>query len=376
MSIVDANERYEPNVVVTGIISLALVLAIAAALVAGVTAVAGTDFFLNWVGTFFMCATPFQIMMAVVWEHNTPASVGRMSQPMKGIALTAMFLLAGTVVTPILLYTVGHGVLTPILIHYVIQSVGLSLLVFIVFGCWPICKLTDNKMLLGLGALVYCYILNFIIFKICYNYSFFEGAPFYTATIDPGGFFNGITALSFAVTAVAMVMVLIMFEMWPVPQIAKSGVQPTFGLIGTAYVLLVSALVYYLFVFVMGMEPMDFMVRGPVCIIFGAFLVDNMMQFQLFANLQQPIRGVAKTLVCIVSAVAMYQLYSLVLPWFVGSVLPAGPAAGYAKEAWVATAMLGITFPVINIVSGAFEFWPVKRVGKDTSALLVGVNET
>ncbi|WP_264753763.1 hypothetical protein [Ferrovum myxofaciens] len=28
---------------------------------------------------------------------------------------------------------------------------------------------------------------------------------------------------------------------------------------------------------------------------------------------------------------------------------------------WVATALLGITFPVINLVSGYFAFWPLKR---------------
>jgi len=103
------------------------------------------------------------------------------------------------------------------------------------------------------------------------------------------------------------------------------------------------------------------MVRWPVCIIFGAFLVDNMMQFQLFATMKQPFKGVAKLLLCLIGAFVMYRLYEWALPLFVGSELPAGPATGYAKEAWIGTAMLGVTFPVINIVSGAFDFWPIKR---------------
>jgi hypothetical protein len=350
-----------PNFIITGVIATAVVLVVAGLLVAGFTQVGGLTFFLDWAGTFFMCATPFQIMMAVVWGNQLPDAVGQMEQPMKGVVLTAMFVLAGAIVMPILLFTVGQGVMTPILIHYVIQSVGVALLVLIVFGCWPICKLTDNKFVLGIGTLIYCYVLNFVLFKLFYNYSFLAGAPFYDSVFDPGGLFNGITALTFAVTVAAMVMVLAMFETWPVPGIVKNPSQPASGLVGAVIVLLVSAALYYSCVSVLGMEAMDFMVQGPVCIIFGAFLVDNMMQFQLFANLQQPIKGIAKTVVCLLGAVVMYQFYAFVLPYFVGHHLEAGPAGNYGHEIWIATAMLGITFPVINFVSGAFEFWPVKR---------------
>jgi len=360
MNDVQESERHPPFLV-TGIAGIFVVLAIAAALVAGFTRAYGTDFYLLWVGTFFMCATPFQIMMAVVWRHEIPAPVARMAQPLKGLTLTAMFLLAGVILMPTLLYTVGQGVLTPMFVHYVIQSVGVGLLVIIIFGGWPVTKLTDNNILLGVGIVIYCYLLNFVLFKLFYHYNFFEGAPFYTAALDPGGLFNGITALTFAVTAVAMVMVVIMFEMWPVSKLVQPDNQPVFGVLGTVYILVISAAVYYLFVAVIGMEPMDFMVKGPVCVIFGAFLVDNMMQFQLFAGMPQPAKGIAKSAVCLIAAAGMYQLYRAVLPLFVGSDLSVGPEGGYAQEVWIATAMLGITFPVINIVSGAFEFWPVRR---------------
>lgn len=359
------------NIITTGLLGLILVLAISTALIAGFTTATSTDFFLNWVGTFFLCGTPFQIMLAVVWGHQIPKSFGKMSQPLKGLALTGMFALAATVVLTILFFTAGQGQMTPIFIHLCIQSVGVSLLVMIVFGCWPVNKLTNNTVLLGLGTLIYCYILNFILFKIFYDYSFFQGAPFYNEALNPGGLFNGITALTFAVTVVAFVMVLVMFEMWPVPKIVKGGQQPWFGLVGTVWILIISALVYFVFVGVIGMEPMDFMVQGPVCIIFGAFLVDNMMQFQLFSSMQQPLRGLAKSVVCLIGALFMYRLYEWALPLFVGADLPAGAATGYAKEAWIGTAMLGITFPVINTVAGAFEFWPIKRTGLKDDAQAV-----
>lgn len=353
------------NIVRTGVSALLLVLLISSALVAGFTAAFGTEFFVNWVGTFFLCGTPFQIMMAVVWRHQVPRFAGTASQPLKGVILTGLFVLAGAVITPILFYLVGHGVMSPILIHYAIQSVGISLLVIIVFGCWPVNKFIDNKVLLGLGTLVYCYVLSFVIFKLFYDYSFFSGAAFFDDSLNPGGMFNGITALTFAVTAVAFVVVLIMFEMWPASAIVKNGSQPVFGLVGTLFVLLLSAITCYLFVSVIGMEPMNFMVQGPVSIIFGAFLVDNMMQFQLFDKLKQPIRGFAKSVVCVAGALLMYRLYDWALPLFTGKELPTGPESGYLREAWIGTAMLGITFPVINIVSGAFAFWPVRRSGDE-----------
>ncbi len=350
------------NFITIGVLGTLMVLGLSGALITTITDSADTDFFINWAGTFFMCATPFQIMMAVVWKHEYPNVLKKMSTPIEGLTLTLLFLLAGCIITPVLIFTVGQGSLTPILIHYIIQSVGLSLLVIIVFDCWPIRQFTSNPLLLGLGTLLYCYILDFILFSIFYDYSFMSSAPFYTESLNPNGLFNAITSLSFAVTAVAFVMVLIMFEMWPVPQIAKGGNQPLFGFIATLLILLLSGLTYYLFVELLKIEPMEYMVRGPVCIIFGAFIVDNMMQFQLFSTLKQPLKGAAKMLVCLVCAGAMYELYEWILPYIAGEDLPSGPSTGYAKEAWIATAMLGITFPIINIVSGAFKFWPIKRL--------------
>lgn len=353
--------KQTPSIVVTGVIGILMVLLIAATLIKSFTVILGTTIYLDWVGTFFMFATPFQIMMAIVWGNAFPEQLGNMRQPLKGLALLLMFLLAGTLCAFVLLYTVGQGVMTPILIHYVIQSVAVSLFVIIAFGCWPVSKLTGNKLFLGVGTLVYCYLLDFVIFKIFYNYSFFEGLPFYTVALDPGGLINGITALTFAVTAVSLLMVLTLFNMWPITRFIKPDNQPVFGLAVTSVVLLATALVYSLFVTLMGIDPMVFMVRGPVCIIFGSFLVSNMMQFQLFVATEQPWRGLALTAFCLLGAAIMYQLYQMAIPLFTGNELPAGHEGAYLQEIWIATAMLGITFPVINFVSGAFDFWPVKR---------------
>lgn len=353
--------KLDPEKIITvGLLSILWVLAVTSLFVYLVMRSLGNEVFVGWVNLLFMCATPFQIMMAIVWHNNVPQRLSTLSQPKKGFVLTAMFFMAGIIVMPILYFTVGQGILSPILIHFVIQSVVVTLFVFIAFECWPITQFSKNPIVLGLGTLIYCYILNFALFMLFYDYSFFENLPFYAQSLDPKGLFNGITALTFAVTCAAILMLTSMFDMWPTSLFFDSTKQPIFGIVACGQILIIASLVYYVFIVGLAMDPMDFMVKGPVSIIFGTFLVQNMMQFQLLSAMQQPLKGTVKMCICFVSAWLMYQLYQFSLPLLVGENLATGPEQGYAQEIWIATAMLGITFPVINFVSGAFEFWPVK----------------
>ena len=349
------------NYLLVGIMALLLVLAIASTVIITATQTMGTDFFINWVGTFLICGTPFQLMMAIVWRHEYPGFIANVPQPAKGAVLTGLFLLAAAVFTPLLLYTFGQGVLSPIYIHLVVMSVPTCLFVIIIFGSWPFSQFSSNPLIVGIGTLIFCHTLNYLIFITFFNYNFFSDAPFYATSITPEGLFNGFTALTYAVTAASCLMVFLMFEMWPVVMLCTPDKQPFFGLVATALILVVAGIVYGIFVGYLGMEPMDYMVRGPVCIIFGAFIVDNMMQFQLFTNLQQPVKGLVKSSVCLVGAFLMFLLYEAVAPLISGMDLLSGPENNYAKEVWIATAMLGVTFPTINVISGAFDFWPIKK---------------
>lgn len=124
---------------------------------------------------------------------------------------------------------------------------------------------------------------------------------------------------------------------------------------------MLSWLIYYLFVTVLNMDQVDFMVRVPVCMIFGTLLVNNMMQDGLFTHLKQPIRGVILFFCCVFAAVVMHKLYVLASTMHAGYELGTGAKGGYAQEIWIASAMLGVTFPIIFVVSGFFDFWPIKR---------------
>ena len=272
MSKVDAANNSE-NIVSVGLFSILWVLVLTSIFVYLVMRVFGNEVFVGWVSLLFMSATPFQIMMAIVWHNSVPQSLDALAQPLKGIMLTTMFFIASVIVTPILFFTIGQGMLTPILIHFVIQSVVISLFVFIAFGCWPISQFSKNPIVLGIGTLIYCYVLNYALFMLFYDYSFFENLPFYSQSLDPKGLFNGMIAVTFAVTCASMLMIASMFDMWPIPQLLKSKNQALLGIVSTISILLMTSLVYYVFVNWLGMDPMDFMVKGPVSIIFGTFLV-------------------------------------------------------------------------------------------------------
>ncbi len=349
------------SVLITGVIGTGIAFSIAWGLIFAFQYLFGIEFFLNWVGLFFMSATPFQIMLSIMWRNNIPPSRAALAQPIKGIISTLAFIAVGLIVTALLFFLPGQAVMSPILIHYTIVSIGFSLIFITLFDGWPFNQLTNKPVLVGVFTLLASYVVAYIVFTLCFNYSFFQGAPFYSAAVEPGGLFNGFYALTYIATVVSVVVMLALFDFWPVIAIVNTAKQPVFGLLGLALVMSIGTLLFYLGIYVINVDVMDFLVRVPVCLIFGAFLVDNMMQFQLFANTAQPKRGLLKLLLCVICAITMYELYSLILPMLTGTTLPAGPKSGYVKEAWLATATLGVTFPVINIVSAGFEFWPIKR---------------
>ena len=39
----------------------------------------------------------------------------------------------------------------------------------------------------------------------------------------------------------------------------------------------------------------------------------------------------------------------------------AGPEGHYQEELWLASALLGLTFPVLVVVTDYFDFWPLKK---------------
>lgn len=344
----------------TGLISIGVVLSLSALLIV----LLGASHLTDWIATAFMSAIPMQIIVSLVWNHAEPAFVRSLRQPLKGVALTAVIAAAGMIVFNFAFVSVGggHGV-TPMLTHFMIMTVVVTLWLVLIWQCWPFTLLTGSRSMVGMLTLLSCYALAYALWALCFDYSELRhiGKPLYYADIDPSGRFDMWAALVFALTTGATVMTLGLFDFWPIDTLPGASRQPVRGVIGTALVLMIAATVRWLFVGVIGMQQVEYMVRVPVCVAFGVLIVSNIMQFSLFSGMAQPRRGLALLVLAAVIAVASFWLYGLAAIFLNGFELGMGPANGFAREVWIASAMLGVTFPVIFIVSGFFEFWPVKR---------------
>src|ERR1044072_7629229 len=100
---------------------------------------------------------------------------------------------------------------------------------------------------------------------------------------------------------------------------------------------------YYIGVDVMAMDPMLFLVRVPVPFVFGTIVVLNMLHNSTFASLQQPVKGIANTIAAAVVGTALAVMSGAIAPTVTGSLNIGPPTNDY--ERWLASALLGVTFP-------------------------------
>ena len=343
-----------------GLLSILLVLGISAACIAPFN----HDTFINLVSLAFLAATPTMAILGILWDNNKPDAVGQLSQPAKGLALTGITILLGAVVFTLVMYLVGggHGS-TPMVTQYFIMSVVVVIWMVSIWQCWPMTLLSKDPVTVGVLTLIYAYLVAYVLWTIFFDYSILGqmGHPDYYEDIDPKGLFGLWTAAIFFVTAVGIIVVHFLFDLWPIDKLTRGAKQPFRGLIATIYILALAWLVQTIFIGALGMEPVEYMVRVPVCMMFGTFLVSNMMQFSLFSDHQQPIKGLLLLVCVVIAAMLVYELYRWASMLHTGGELATGPGGGFAQENWIASAMLGVTFPVIFMVSGFFGFWPIQR---------------
>lgn len=156
---------------------------------------------------------------------------------------------------------------------------------------------------------------------------------------------------------------LVLFVFWPlsalVPKRRNLGEQPFFGLLAGALTVLVSLVVWGVATRLLEMDPVVYMVRGPVALIFGVFIVLSIFQEAGFTRLKQPLKGAAMTAVAVVLAVAVQVLYGAAAKLIAPGMASGAPT--HELELWLSTAMLGVTFPVIVVFCGALGFWPLVR---------------
>jgi hypothetical protein len=320
--------------------------------------------FIPWAGELAMCLIPFAIVMGMVWQANYPAPAAKLEQPLKGAYLFFINLLVGAIVAGWSIKAVGAFVTppTPPLIFFTIMTVLITFWCVVVFGCWPAAGIKGNHpAFVGFVTLIISYAVAYILWKTLFNFDFMKGAPFYAAVAPPSGAFNAFYSLGFFMTAIAVMLAWVELDFWPLslipPKAPAFGKQPIWGIVVSIIMILITLLIQWIFVDNMGMDIFIYTLKVPICIIFGEFIMLLLMQTAPVQTVKQPGKGIILIILNIILAVVMYYLY-LWFSFLIAGPLPSGPP-GYILELWLATALLGFTFPVIAIYTGFFNFWPL-----------------
>ena len=342
---------------VLGIAATILVMAVAL----GLISLFDLPTFSGWASYLIMCVIPMQIVIGVLWGTNEPGFAARQSQPVKGALLLVTNLIVGAIVAPVSLATAGGNVAppSPMLMHITITAVVVTFWSSIMWGGWPFKPFIKNQVAAGLAMLLACYLFNYAMFRILFDYAFMQGAPVYVASLDPHGMFNALYSLVFCVTFLIGLFTMACFDLWPLTKFPAIMSQPTLGLVWTIVALAMGSVVYGIGVGAMGMDVMAFLVTVPVPFIFGTIVVLNMLQNSTFGKLAQPLKGIANVVAAAVVGSALAQLYRALAPTVMAPLQPGPPT--YDLEIWTANALLGVTFPFLIFFAEFFRFWPLGK---------------
>ena len=202
------------------------------------------------------------------------------------------------------------------------------------------------------------YVLTYVEFRVFFNYDFMQGAPVYLASA-PHGMFNAIMALVFHVTALAVMFLVLCFDLWPLTSSPAIMKQPVLGLVWSAIALGGC-----------GAGDVDWHRRlrhgsdGVPHRRHRAVHLRHDHRAEHAAELAvgsmtQPAKGLANAIGAAVIGVVLAHLYVALAPIVTGT-LASGPP-GYDLEVWLANALLSVTFPFLIYYAVFFGYWPVQR---------------
>jgi hypothetical protein len=341
---------------VLGVISAVLVIVVSL----GFIALFALPAFTTWVADAMICFIPMVIVISVTWGAEHPAIAGGRSQPAKGILFLLIALTTGALVALVHFVAVGGRVAppAPMLSMCIITTVVIAFWFAIIWGGWPFTTLVKNPVAAGLSMWAASYVVNYLLFRLFFNYGFMRGAPAYVQALDPHGLFNAWKALVVYITTISAMFLMLGFELWPLAKRPALMRQPLLGAIWTAIVLGIGAIALLIGEGLFRMDPAVFMVRVPIPFIFGTIIVMNMMQNSLFARFTQPLKGLFNVAAAAVIGVGLARLFGALAPALSGRV-ESGPP-GYVFEIWLSSALLAVTFPFLIIFADLFQFWPLR----------------
>ena len=322
--------------------------------------------FSTWVAFLWMACVPMMLVLGIVWGGGYPRNLVKLPQPMRGLALLGLCMCVGALVAFITFSVVGEGRSPPLppLMMYIIFGVVCTFWFTIVWQCWPITALSSEPLVTGIGALLFTYVCGWGLFRLLFDFGFMVGAPVYVASMDPGGIFSGWTVLSFGVTTVAVIMTFVMLDFWPLQSLAQR--QPLLSAVASVLVLGLAAAIYCVFVHVLGFDQVKYMVHGPIPYLFGTFFPLTLFENSLLKDRPQPGRGIAFLVFSFVIGNVLQVVYWWAGPHLSGPLVSGPP--NYQYENWLASALLGITFPLIVVWAELFQFWPLRRRTRNAGA--------
>jgi hypothetical protein len=322
------------------------------------------DVFLTWVNLLLVSMVPIQIVISLVWHGKQPEALGRLPQPVRGLAFLLLTVAVGVLVAVVSNRTIGGGLTppTPFVNMFVILSVLVTIWLIIPLQCWPFTSILGKQpVVMGFTLLAAAYALTWIIFSTLFNFAFLQQAPFYLDALDPHGSFNAWYPLTCGLCSVATILSLVLLDFWPISILARNvpafGRQPLFGIASGALIVVVFATVWQIFVVQLGMDMVQLLVKA-VSMIFGVFILLVMFEGAPFLRLPQPWRGLVLIGAAALLAVCMNTLYRY---FAVDHLALPGGAPGYVLELWLATSMLAITFPLMVFYASFFDYWPLRR---------------
>lgn len=303
--------------------------------------------------------------MGVIWGMKQPGFAAETSQPLRGILFSLIALVTGVVVVLAHWTIVGTNVSppTPIFTQCMIASVVIMFCMAIMWGGWPFTALIKNPIAAGVAMLVACYAINYIFFRIFFNFDFLRGAPVYVPAQDPHGLFSGWTSVVFYVTAITVMFLSLCFDLWPFTKFPSLMKQPVLGIVWTSVALIIGGAAYYIAVDVLKMDQVAFMVEVPIPFLFGTIFMLNMLQGSVFAKFNQPLKGVLNAICAAVFGNLFALMYRAFTPVVTGK-LDAGPPS-YQSEIWLASALLSVTFPFLVAYADFFTMWPLQRANAE-----------
>lgn len=301
-----------------------------------------------------MCTIPFTVVVASFWHGGEPKVVAALPQPLKGVAFLGLAAVVAVVVHTILAATLGGGRgATPFLAFGIILSVVVTFWLVVVLGGWPF-TLIGNKLVAGGAILVAVYVLAGLVTRLL-SFAAFSDQPFYPG-MDPAGPIPAWDGLVGGVTCLATVFGFLHFDLWPLSRRPAIMRQPVLGLVWTPLVALVGLSAYLLGTRVFGLTPDGFLVTVPVPFMFGTVVLLTMLKGSLTARLPQPLRGAVSAASAFVVGTVLAGLFMLLMP----VLTPDVPAAAVPTHLWLASALLGVTFPLMAMYHDFFGLWPLR----------------